>query len=116
MGYLYYYHDGGNTIYKYNFTTGVWSDISTGKLPANASIMGISVTDNALFVVALPAGSNMKFYKSIDQGTTYVEQTSTGLSTPMISDIIEISTNGFIGIGLYNEILYSTTGGSTWSA
>jgi photosystem II stability/assembly factor-like uncharacterized protein len=116
LGNLYYYQDGMNAIFKYNFTTGSWSDISTGRLPSNASINGISVTDNALFVVVLPTGGNIKFYKSTDQGSTYVEQTSTGLTFPMISNIIQVSTNGFIGNGLYNEVLYSTTGGSTWVA
>jgi len=115
LGNLYYYQDGMNVIYKYNFTTSVWSDISTGKLPANPQIMGMSVTDNALFLVALPSGSNMKLYKSSDHGSTFIEQTSTGIATPMISNIIEVSSAGFIGNGLYNEILYSTTGGSTWS-
>ena len=115
LGNLYYYQDGMNAIFKYNFTTGSWSDITTGRLPINASVMDMCVTDNALFVESLPAGSNIKFYKSADQGSTYVEQTSTGLTFPMISNIIQISTNVFIGNGLYNEALYSTTGGSTWA-
>ena len=116
LGNLYYFQNGLGTIFKYNFTTGSWSDISTGKFSANSSIMEMSVTDNALFVVTLPTGGNIKLYKSTDQGTTYVEQTSTGITSPMITNIIQVSTNGLVGNGLYNEVLYSTTGGSTWSA
>jgi len=117
-GNLYYYWEGGssNSIYKYNFTTGIWSDISTGKIPSTASIMGMSATDDALFVVALPAGASMKFFRSTDHGATFVEQTSTGITNPMISNIIELSTTGYVGTDMYNEILYSTTGGSTWAA
>lgn len=113
-GNLYYRSQGA--IYKYNFANLAWSDISTGKIPANYQIMEFSVTNNAIFFVALPQAGNMKFYKSTDQGSTFVEQTSTGLTTPMIGNIIEVSANGFIGASLYDEILVSSNGGSSWSA
>jgi len=113
-GNLYYYFN--NQVFKYNFTTSTWSNISSGTIPAGYQIMGISGTENALFVVALPPSNSMKFYRSTDHGASFTEQTATGLQTPMISNIIEISANGFIGNGLYEEILVSSTGGSSWTS
>ncbi|MDP4238383.1 MAG: T9SS type A sorting domain-containing protein [Bacteroidota bacterium] len=115
-GNLYYYNNNNNNaVYKYNFTSGTWSNLITGKMPDNYQIMGFSATDNALFLVVMNPAMDIKFYKSTDQGATFTEQTATGLTTPMISNIIEASANVFIGNGLYNEILVSSTGGSSWS-
>lgn len=105
-----------NSIYKYNFTTLTWTNISTGKIPANYQILEFSVTDNTMFFVALPEGGSMKFYKSTDQGSTIIEQTATGLTTPLVTNIIQVSSTNFIGNNLYDEILVSSTGGSSWSA
>ena len=115
LGNLYFKNDNGGSVYKYNFTTEAWADISTATLPANYSIMEFSATDNALFIVAWPPADNLKIYKSTDQGATFVQQTATGLTMDIVSNIIETSANVFMGNGLYTEILVSSTGGSTWT-
>ena len=114
-GNLYFKNDNSNSVYKYDFTNQTWVDICTGKLPSNYSVMEFSATDNALFVVAWPPADNLKLYKSTDQGATFIQQTPTGLTMDIVSNIIEASTNIFIGNSLYTEILVSTTGGSSWS-
>ncbi|MDD4967802.1 MAG: T9SS type A sorting domain-containing protein [Paludibacter sp.] len=115
QGNLYFKNDNGGSVYKYNFTTESWTDIITGKIPVNYSIMEFSATDNALFIVAWPPVDNLKIYKSTDHGATFIQQMATGLTMDVVSNIIEASANVFIGNGLYTEILVSTTGGSTWS-
>jgi len=113
LGNLYY--KANNHLYKYNFTLETWSDISTGKIPVEHQIMNLSATDHAIFVSAMTSTLVMKIYRSTDQGLTFTELTSTGIETPMIANIIEVSTDGFIGNNLDNCILISSDGGSTWS-
>lgn len=113
LGNLFY--RANKAIFKYNFTTQTWSNITNGKIPANYQTLEFSVTDNVIFLVAMSTGNIMKFYKSSDHGSTFAEQTSTGLNPPMISNIIEVSANNFIGNSLNGEILVSSNGGSSWS-
>jgi hypothetical protein len=107
---------GDNLLFKYDFTLDTWSDISSGKIPGNYSLMSFSVTDNVIFVCAMSETLGMKFYRSTDQGTIFTELTATGLSLPMIGNIIQVSANGFIGNWLDDQILVSSDGGTTWSS
>ena len=113
LGNLYYRN--GNVVYKYNFTTDVWSDISTGKIPVEYQIMQFSATDNALFVVAMTPTIGLKLYKSTDQGNSFTDLLTTGLDAPMIGNIIDVSANGLIGNGLDDGIVLSSDGGNSWT-
>jgi photosystem II stability/assembly factor-like uncharacterized protein len=106
---------GNNVIYQYNFTSGIWTDISTGKIPGDSQIMNLSVTDNAIFLTTMSPTVGISLFRSTDQGGTFSEL-STGLAFPMIGNIIEVSATGFIGNGLNDDILISSDGGSTWSS
>jgi len=110
-----YYRDD-NAIFKYNFTSQSWINISSGKIPSGYTIIDFSVTDNAIFLNAFNPAIDMKLFKSTNQGTTFTELTATGLTTPMIGNIIEVSANGFIGNALDDRIIYSTNGGNTWTS
>ncbi|MFA5044523.1 MAG: LamG-like jellyroll fold domain-containing protein [Paludibacter sp.] len=112
-GNLYFRNNG--VIYKYNFTSQIWTDIITGKIPADYQIMNLSVTDNAVFFSAMPSATPMKMYKSVDQGGTFTELASTGVSLAMIENIIEAGTNKFIGNDLYEGVLITSNGGDSWS-
>jgi|GEM_PF-1202074 len=114
LGNLYLY--GGNSIYKYNFITKIWADIASSKMPSGFSIMDASFTDHAIFMVLMNQQIGLKFMKSTDQGSTFTEITNTGLVFPLVQNIVEISTNRFIGNDLFRQILYSTDGGMTWSS
>ena len=114
LGNLYY--RGGIALYKYNFTTKVWSDISTSQLAVGFQPMQFSATDNAVFVIGMNATLGMRLYKSVNQGSTFTELTTTGLSLPMIGNIIEVSANNFIGNWLDDRILISSNGGISWSS
>lgn len=110
-----YYRGDNSSIYKYNFSTQTWSDITTGKIPNDYQVLNFSVTDNAIFFTAMPSAAPIKLYKSIDQGVTFNELASTGLSVAMVENIIEFGTNTFIGNDLYDQVLLSTDGGESWS-
>lgn len=117
FGNLYFRNDnGGNSdVYTYNFTTNGWVDISAGQIPVNYQVMGFSATDNALFIVAMNSSVGMFLYKSTDKGASFTAITNPGLTLPMLSNIKQISTNGFISNGLYNELEVSSDGGNTWN-
>lgn len=115
-GNLYYRNDNGSgDVYKYNFSTNTWVDISAGKISSNYQVMGFSATDVALFLVAMNPATGMLLYKSTDQGASFSVITNPGLSMPMLSNIKEISTNVFIANGMYREIEVSSDGGNTWN-
>jgi len=109
------YYNENSVLYKYNFTSKIWIDISTGKIATGFDIIDFSVTDNAIFIIAMNSSAGMRFYKSSNQGSTFTELTTTGLSIPMIGQIIEVSPNNFIGNWLDDRIMISSNGGSTWS-
>jgi hypothetical protein len=113
LGNLYY--RGDTAIYKYNFTSKLWSTISSGKITNGYQIMDLSVTDNNLFVVAMNTSLGIKLYNSTNQGNTFNELTSTGLFFPMIGNIIEVSATNFIGNSLDDRILISSNGGTSWT-
>lgn len=113
LGNLYYRVN--NALYKYNFTSDIWSNISTGKIPSDYQIVEYYATDNAVFLTTMNPTLDIKFYRSTNQGSTFSELTSTGLSPPMVSDIIEVSATEFIGNRLDGQIVLSSNGGSTWS-
>ncbi len=110
------YYNENDAIFKYNFTSKTWSDISTGKIATGFGIMDFSVTDNAIFAIAMNNTLGMKLYRSTNQGNTFSELASTGLVLPMIGNIIEVSTTNFIGNWLDERILISSNGGNTWTS
>lgn len=114
LGNLYYMNN--NVIYKYNFSTEIWSDIITGKIPVDYQIMNLSVTDNAIFFSAMPPVAAMKMYKSTDQGGNFTELASAGLMVPMIDNILEVANNTFIGNGLYEDVFLTSDGGASWTS
>jgi photosystem II stability/assembly factor-like uncharacterized protein len=116
-GNLYFRNDNGsgNAVYKYNFSTDNWADISTGQVAIDYQVMGFSATDNALFLVAMNSIAGMLIYKSTDQGASFSVITNPGITLPMLSNIKGISANGFIANGLYDELEVSMDGGNTWN-
>ncbi len=112
-GNLYYREQ--NALFRYNFTSKLWADISTGKIAAGFGIMDISVTDNVVFVIAFHQTLGIRLYKSSNQGITFTEITSPGVTVPMIGNIIEVATDKFIGNGFNDELLFSSNGGNTWA-
>jgi hypothetical protein len=112
-GNLYFATNG--ILYKYDFTGKIWNDISTGKIQAGFQIIDFSVTDNAVFIVAMNSSIGIKLYKSINQGSTFSELT-TNLTFPMVQRIIEVATNSFIGNGLDGQILFTSDGGTNWTS
>lgn len=114
LGNLYYMNN--NVVYKYNFTTEIWSDIITGKIPVDYQIITFSVTGNAIFFSAMPPNDAMKMYKSTDQGEVFTELASAGLMVPMIDNILEVANNTFIGNGLYDDIFLTSDGGASWTS
>lgn len=112
LGNIYYNSDG--VIYKYNFTSKSWSDISTGKIPAGYQVVEFSVTDNALFISAM--STDMRLYRSTNQGSTFTYITAPGITVPMIGNIIEVGANSFIGNDISNKVIYSSNGGDTWTS
>lgn len=103
-----------NNIFKYNFGTDTWMNMSSGKIPADYQIMNLSVTSNAVFFSAMTQMIGMKLYKSTDAGATFSEMKSTGLPLAMVERISELSTTGLIGFDLNAEVLLSSDGGSSW--
>ncbi len=110
LGNLYY---GRDKLYKYDFNLKTWNDISTSKIPIGYQIMDISVTKNAIFINAMHPLQGIKLYKSTNQGSTFNE-IITNLAIPMISNIIEVATNGFIGNAIDERVITSSNGGTTW--
>lgn len=108
------FYISNNNIYKYNFGTDVWNNISSGKIPVDYQIMNLSVTNNALFLSAMTPMIGMKLYRSTDAGATFSEMKSTGLSLNMVERISELSSTGLIGFDLNFGLLFSSDGGATW--
>ena len=104
-----------NTLFKYNFISKSWNDISTGQIPSGFQFAEFSVTDHAIFVAAFHSSLGMKMFRSIDEGSSFLELTSTGLPVPMITNVIEVSANTFIGSGIDDKVLLSSNGGDSWS-
>ncbi|MDD2798532.1 MAG: T9SS type A sorting domain-containing protein [Bacteroidales bacterium] len=105
-----------NIIYKYNFSNETWGDISTGKVPDTYQLLNISVTNNAIFAVAMTPFVGLKLYRSTNQGGSFDILNSTGLDSPMIERICQLSANNLIGIDLYDQILFSSDGGDSWTS
>ncbi len=109
------YFNDESALYKYNFTSKSWADITTGKITTGFMIMDISVTDNLIFINALNQSLGIRLYKSANQGGTFTEITNSGVTVPMIGNIIEVATNKFVGNGFNEELLFSSNGGDTWA-
>ncbi len=102
-----------NAIYKYNFTSKQWANISSGQIPSGYQILSFSVTQHAIFINAMNMSIGMKLFKSTDQGMTFSELT-TNLAIPVVENIIEVNTNTFIANNFDERIIYTSNGGSTW--
>jgi len=105
-----------NAIFKYDFTSQTWNNISSGKIPNNNQILELSVTDNAIFFNTLNQNFIMKLYKSVDQGLTFTEMPIAANIIPSFGNIQETSTNTFIAHGLYDDIYFTNDGGITWTS
>lgn len=105
-----------NSIYKYNFVTEVWSDISTGKIPIDYQILNLSVTNNAIFCTTMTPSADIKLYRSTNLGQTFDNLNYTGLSVPMIDRVNQVSTQGMIGNDLNGSILISANSGDSWTS
>jgi len=104
-----------NKVFRYNFATSTWIDISTGKIPAENQILNLSVTDNAIFVSTLTPSAMIALYRSTNQGSAFSVISNPGILAPMIEGIFETSSNKLIGMGLYEQVLVSSNGGDTWA-
>ncbi len=113
-GNLYFYDS--ITLYQYDFNLNTWIDISTGQIPVGFQVASVSVTDNAIFLSAMNSSLGLRMYRSTNQGLSFSELTSTGLAVPMITDIIEVSANGFIGAGIDDRVLISSNVGDSWTS
>ncbi|HOV84672.1 MAG TPA: hypothetical protein PLE52_07725, partial [Paludibacteraceae bacterium] len=115
MGNLYCLNGDENAIFKYDFTTQTWTNISQGKIPEDCFILNLSVTDHAIFFNTLNQDFDMKLYKSVNEGGTFTQIEVNGSQIPLRENIVEIASNTFIGNGLIRDIDLSTDGGQTWT-
>ncbi len=115
MGNLYCLNGDENAIFKYDFTTNTWNNISQGKIPEGYFILNLSVTDHAIFFNVLNETFDMKLYKSENGGESFTQIEVSGSQMPLRENIVEITPNIFIGNGLIRDVDLSTDGGQTWT-
>lgn len=111
---LYYRED--NIIYKYNFISNTWTEISTGKLPSGYGIIECSFTENSIYALVFnQLLMSVKLYKSTNQGASFSEMIVQNSAFPFFRNIIEATPNLLIANGIYDEVYYSINSGITWS-
>ena len=115
FGNLYYRDQNGADIYKYDFTSKTWQNI-TNQIANVNQIVTFSVTDNTIFFSAFDQNFNLKLYKSINQGESFTLLSANGISLPMVENIVETAPNTFIGNSIYYNIYITTDGGENWTS
>ncbi|MCX7954638.1 MAG: T9SS type A sorting domain-containing protein [Bacteroidales bacterium] len=110
-----YYCD--NAIYKYDFSSNQWNNISSPYIDSNYFIISYSVTENNIFVFAMNQSFNFKVYKSNSSGNLFTEININVPypNFPFVENIVEIDQNTFIGNLIDGKVVYSTDGGINWS-
>lgn len=109
------YFRESNSIYKYNFSTNTWVNISSGKLPSGYNIIECSFTESTIYALVFNQSiMSIKLYKSTNQGTTFSELVVQNASFPFFRNIIETSSGSLIANGIYDEIYISNNNGINW--
>jgi hypothetical protein len=109
------YFRESNSIYKYNFSTNTWINISSGKLPSGYNIIECSFTESTIYALIFNQSiMSIKLYKSTNQGTTFSELVVQNATFPFFRNIIEASSGSLIANGIYDEIYISNNNGINW--
>ncbi|MFH2143137.1 MAG: T9SS type A sorting domain-containing protein [Bacteroidota bacterium] len=116
--YIYYADEQNTTVHRYNTTTEIWEDITSG-LPAGIMmITNICAGDDAIFITVLTTIPTLELnlYRSTNNGTTWNLIANPGLgSLPWLDNILQIGTNEYIVANPFNELYHSIDNGTTWT-
>jgi len=115
FGNLYYRDQNGADIYKYDFTSETWQNI-TSQIANVYQIVTFSVTEHAIFFSAFDQNFNLKLYKSTNQGESFTLLLANGINLPMVENIVETAPDTFIGNSIYYNIYITTDGGENWTS
>ena len=106
------------TVYRSTNYGKSWTPITSGAIIGTTDLKGVSVTQSAIYVVGQLAGVG-KLFKSTDWGSSWTETVLAGPPTDAL-DVAFVSPDkgifsGSYGGGTANYLMYTTTGGTTWT-